>query len=706
KKEAPAAEKPPAADDKEAKKPEPWDVNNPPGPSSEVVIDTDEGTWMSLDVSPKGDEIAFDLLGDIYTIPIAGGEAKALTHSVAWDMQPRFSPDGKRIAFTSDQGGGDNIWVMDRDGANPKALTKETFRLLNSPVWTPDGEYVAARKHFTAQRSLGAGEVWLYHRGGGDGLQMTKKANDQKDLGEPAFSPDGRYLYYSQDVTPGPVFEYNKDPNGEIFDIQRLDRETGKTERFVTGDGGAVRPTPSPDGKLLAFVRRVRGKSVLPPPHVRSGEDWPLYDGLDRDMQETWSIHGLYPAMAWTPDSRAIVFWAGGRIHRIDVASRQVADIPFHVRSTRKVTTALRFPIKVAPDTFDVKMLRWVEVSPKGDRVVYQALGHLWMRQLPNGTPRRLTRQSDHVELFPSFSRAGVVERPGRLPGAGRRRPLDADHGGGQRPALRRRQRPRLPLEGRRGPSPRADLDRPRRRPGAHPLQERERERVPGLARRPLGRLRRSLQRLRHPLHRHRQGDRHRAEDDRGPHRQGDARRRHLPALVGRLAVAPLVARPRALHPRAQGRLRLPGRRAGEAAGAAGERAGDRLLGEGRRPHRHGRPRRRPHRDDARRRGDRGRHPGRRRQPHPRRRTAQRSRGAGRGEGDRRQGQDADPRPRRRPLARRLRHRRHRPAGELGHLRHPGLRRHPPPRPVERHRHRLRRQRAGAGRPHHRAADL
>src|SRR6202035_2664338 len=407
KKEAPAAEKPPAADDKEAKKPEPWDVNNPPGPSSEVVIDTDEGTWMSLDVSPKGDEIAFDLLGDIYTIPIAGGEAKALTHSVAWDMQPRFSPDGKRIAFTSDQGGGDNVWVMDRDGANPKALTKETFRLLNSPAWTPDGEYVAARKHFTAQRSLGAGEVWLYHRGGGDGLQMTKKANDQKDLGEPAFSPDGRYLYYSQDVTPGPVFEYNKDPNGEIFDIQRLDRETGKTERFVTGDGGAVRPTPSPDGKLLAFVRRVRGKSVLHLHDVRAGEDWPLYDGLDRDMQETWSIHGLYPALAWTPDSRAIVFWAGGRIHRIDVASRQVADIPFHVRSTRKVTTALRFPIKVAPDTFDVKMLRWVEVSPKGDRVVYQALGHLWMRQLPNGTPRRLTRQSDHVELFPSFSRDG-----------------------------------------------------------------------------------------------------------------------------------------------------------------------------------------------------------------------------------------------------------------------------------------------------------
>src|SRR4051812_3199184 len=241
-----------------AKKEEKWDVNKPPGPTTEVPIDVTEGTWLSLDVSPDGKEVAFDLLGDLYTVPIAGGEAKALTHDVAWQMQPRYSPDGKTIAFTSDQGGGDNIWVMNRDGSKPRAVTKESFRLLNSPSWSPDGEYIVARKHFTAQRSLGAGEMWLYHRSGGDGLQLTKKPNDQKDAGEPVFSPDGRYVYFSQDVTPGRVFEYNKDPNTEIFVIQRLDRRTGETQRFVTGAGGAVRPTPSPDGKTLAFVRRVR----------------------------------------------------------------------------------------------------------------------------------------------------------------------------------------------------------------------------------------------------------------------------------------------------------------------------------------------------------------------------------------------------------------------------------------------------------------
>ncbi|HEY4593050.1 MAG TPA: amidohydrolase, partial [Thermoanaerobaculia bacterium] len=291
-----------------AKKEEKWDVENPPGPSTEVPIDVTEGTWLSVDVSPDGKEVAFDLLGDLYTVPIGGGEARALTHDVAWQMQPRYSPDGKTIAFTSDQGGGDNIWIVDRDGSHPRQVTKESFRLLNSPAWSPDGQYIVARKHFTAQRSLGAGEMWLYHRSGGDGLQLTKRPNDQKDAGEPTFSPDGRYLYFSQDITPGRVFEYNKDPNTEIFVIQRLDRRTGDVQRFVNGAGGSVRPTPSPDGKTLAFIRRVRGKSVLHLMDLRSGEIWPVYDGLDRDMQETWSIHGVYPSMAWTPDNKSIVF--------------------------------------------------------------------------------------------------------------------------------------------------------------------------------------------------------------------------------------------------------------------------------------------------------------------------------------------------------------------------------------------------------------
>src|SRR5574338_1058192 len=128
---------------------------------------------MSVDVSPDGKEIVFDLLGDIYVMPITGGEAKALTSGISWDMQPRFSPDGKWIAYVSDRAGGNNIWTMKRDGSQQTQVTKEDFRLVNSPNWTPDSEYIVVRKHFTSTRSAGAGEMWLYHRSGGSGLQLT-----------------------------------------------------------------------------------------------------------------------------------------------------------------------------------------------------------------------------------------------------------------------------------------------------------------------------------------------------------------------------------------------------------------------------------------------------------------------------------------------------------------------------------------------------
>ena len=75
-----------------------WDVNNPPGTFKEVEFTTTEGTWMSLDVSPDGKEIVFDLLGDIYSMPITGGEAKLLRGDHSLDVQPRFSADGKKIS--------------------------------------------------------------------------------------------------------------------------------------------------------------------------------------------------------------------------------------------------------------------------------------------------------------------------------------------------------------------------------------------------------------------------------------------------------------------------------------------------------------------------------------------------------------------------------------------------------------------------------
>ena len=390
-----------------------WDVNDPPGEEYEVEIDTTEGTWIGLDVSPGGERIVFDLLGDLYLLPIGGGDAEALTNGMAWDMMPRFSPDGSEIAFISDRSGGDNVWTIPVTGGEPKQISSEDFRLVNNPVWSPDGRFIAARKHFVSTRSIGSGEIWLYHASGeGSGLQLNEKPNEQKDLGEPAFSPDGRYVYFSQDTTPGGVYEYGRNAATGIYSIRRIDRETGEIETVISGPGGAVRPTPSPDGRYLAFVRRIRFQSHLFLHDLRSGENIPIHDALDRDMQEIWAVHGVYPGMAWTPDSSSVVFWASGGLHRIDIETREVSEIPFRVRATHRMQEALAFDFEAAPDTFRTKMLRWIQVSPAGDQVVFQTLGRLWTRSRDPetgevGEARRLTAQDDHYEFYPSWSRDG-----------------------------------------------------------------------------------------------------------------------------------------------------------------------------------------------------------------------------------------------------------------------------------------------------------
>jgi len=395
----------------EAKKDEDkWDVMNPPGKKRDIKINVTEGTWMSLDVSPDGKTIAFDLLGDIYTMPITGGTATNISSGLAWEIQPRFSPDGSQIAFTSDRAGGDNIWIMDMNGENKKQVTKETFRLLNNPTWSPDGQFIAARKHFTTSRSLGTGEIWLYHTSGGTGVKLVKKPSEahQKELGEPMFSPDGEYIYYSQNTTRGPIFEYAQNSNQQLFQIKRYELATGDITVAAGGAGGAVRPAPSPDGQYLAYVKRVRAKSKLFIKNIKSSEERMVFDHLDQDMQETWAVQGVYPNMDWSPDSLSLYFWANGQIHKIDIADNNIEHIDFKVVDTRTVMDAPRPKVDVAPKMIKTKMPRFTAVSPNDKQVVFESLGKLYLQSKTGGPARRLTKLPDTMlELYPSWSRDG-----------------------------------------------------------------------------------------------------------------------------------------------------------------------------------------------------------------------------------------------------------------------------------------------------------
>ena len=230
---------------------------------------------------------------------------------------------------------------------------------------------------------------------------------DQKNIADPAFSPDGKYLYYTQDVSPGSTFDYNRDPLKSIFAIARYDLNTGEEERYISGTGGAVVPTPSPDGKHIAFIRRVKNKTGLFIKNIATGIETPLYLALERDMQEGFGSEGYFPYFDWMPDSKSIVFWTAGKFHALDVKTQAIKDIPVSVKASVKYADAVRFDVDVAPDTFDIKMARWAQKSPDGKSILFQALGKLYVQDIKSGKAKRLTRQNDHDEYYPRYSHDG-----------------------------------------------------------------------------------------------------------------------------------------------------------------------------------------------------------------------------------------------------------------------------------------------------------
>jgi len=382
----------------------PWRVDAPIGPTRTLAFDTDEGTWLHLDVHPDGRRIVFSLLGDLYLLPIEGGDAKRITSGPAYDVQPRFSPDGRSIAFASDRSGIENLWLCDLEGGGARALTREKEGTVSAPAWSPDGEWVVGRKRITDQSSLATVELWIWHAKGGAGVQLTKR-EEQPDAADPAFAAgsDGRFLYFS--ARDG-RYQYGRNVNEGIWQIKRLDRRDGKRIPLSGELGGAAAPTFSRDGKNMAFVRRVRARTRIELMDLASGRTRLLADDVQRDNQEGFAFHGVFPGYAFTPDGKALIASANNKIWRFDTASGARSAIPFRAHVEQTITEALRQPRRAAEGDVRARVLRWASLSPDAKTVAFQAFGQIWTMPARGGAPRRFTDATE-LEVSPAFSPDG-----------------------------------------------------------------------------------------------------------------------------------------------------------------------------------------------------------------------------------------------------------------------------------------------------------
>jgi Tol biopolymer transport system component/imidazolonepropionase-like amidohydrolase len=366
------------------------EVNDPPKDGREVKFEVSEGTWIDLDPSPDGRTILFDLVGDIYTLPASGGEARRLTSGPAYDWAPRYSPDGRQIAFVSDRGGNQELWLMNADGADPRPVTSEKEAVLSSPAWTPDGMYLLARREVNVHGGIPPVEVWMFHRDGGAGVPVIKKDMIHNASG-PVVSADGRFIYFS-----GRQARHSYTPNmsNGLWQVYRFDRRTGENFQLTTGVGGAVRPALSKDGHFLYYIHRVDAANRLMERDLRSGAERILADRISRDEQEGFTAMDLYPAYAPTPDGSALLFWSAGKIRRLDLKSRSIREIPFRASVEQTLHPLAHWEERIEDGPLSVRILTRPGLAPDGSAVIFSALGKLWRQPLsgfkPQGRPARL----------------------------------------------------------------------------------------------------------------------------------------------------------------------------------------------------------------------------------------------------------------------------------------------------------------------------
>ncbi len=372
-----------------------------------VDFETNEGTWISLDVSPDGETIIFELLGDIYTMPMAGGEATALITGMGFQSQPVYSPDGSQIAFISDEGGSENLYIANADGSKRKKLSSMGSGEAMSPAWSADGDNV-----FVSQVSngIGANEIWMYHKHGGKGIKVTNArpagpntpSSQQPNAQGVSPSSDGRYLYYAG-KTGG--FQYNM--TGFPWAVVRRDMQEGTTDTIATAYGGAVRPVISPDGNTLVYGTRHETQTGLRVRNMATGEDRWLAYPITRDDQESRATRDLLPAYSFTPDGSAIILNSGGKIERINIADGARSDIPFNVKVKMDVGPNLVQQEKDPEGPVVARMAQTPSLSPDGSTIVFSALGELYSMPLEEGaSPRKIERAGTGV-FQPSWSRDG-----------------------------------------------------------------------------------------------------------------------------------------------------------------------------------------------------------------------------------------------------------------------------------------------------------
>lgn len=379
-----------------------------------IEFETDEGTWLTVDVSPDGTTVIFDLLGDIYRLPISGGDAVALTTGPAWDQAPRFSPDGKHIYFVSDREGAKNIWRIAVGERTPTQVTMSESDLRGTLNWSRSRNRLLIGREDPKGNDV---EVFLHavNPATGSLIPISKPAEPwswtNRSVRRPETSPI--QIYSAVELTDGTIYysrsEFDRNVLRGAARLYKFDREM-LAQSAITPLGAVFSeytPQLSHSGEVLAYFRQYPDRRTeIRIRNLTTGEDKALVELDDAGDAYFISDEDSRPNYAFTPDDKHLVFWHNGKIHRVALADGARNIISFRAHVVLDVPRRVEPTVQSITPTGEAQVIRWPSLPLDGETLIFTAIGYIWIMDMDTGAMRRLTR-GDDFEYMPALSPNG-----------------------------------------------------------------------------------------------------------------------------------------------------------------------------------------------------------------------------------------------------------------------------------------------------------
>ena len=335
-------------------------------------------------LSPDHREIAFVSGGDIWTVPVSGGEARLLVSHAAYDSRPLYSPDGTRLAFQSTRTGNGDIYVLTL--ANGQ-LTRITFDDVAEQLdaWSRDGQWL----YFSSGSKdvNGMSDIYRVHPTGGTPMAVSADRFTQEYWSAPSPTDPNTIAFTGTGRT---ITDWWRHGHSHIDESQiwvaHIGGATPQYEALTKDEARDAWPMWSADGKTLYYISDRNGTENV----------WtrPISGGDAHPVTTFTSGRVVWPTISY--DGKAIVFERNFAVWSVDVASGKTSEVPISLRGASSSTVAEHRSLTTG--------FQSLVLSPDGKKIAFSAHGDIFAASAKDGGEATRVTTTPELETQPAWA--------------------------------------------------------------------------------------------------------------------------------------------------------------------------------------------------------------------------------------------------------------------------------------------------------------